>query len=142
MGANSVGWLKYLIRKRINERFKDNMSTTTLNMDEDSPDKRLLDKALKILQDNYQNPDFDVTELIQEICISRSLLYKKLDTLVGQLASRFIRDIRLTKAKEMLEKAGVRNISEIAYAVGFNDPKYFTRCFTKHYGVNPSNWGK
>ena len=41
------------------------MSTTTLNMDEDSPDKRLLDKALKILQDNYQNPDFDVTELIQ-----------------------------------------------------------------------------
>jgi AraC-like DNA-binding protein len=42
----------------------------------------------------------------------------------------------------MLEKAGGRNISEIAYAVGFNDPKYFTRCFTKHFGVNPSSWEK
>ena len=41
------------------------MSTTTLNMDEDSSDKWLLDKALKIYHDNYQNPDFDVTELIQ-----------------------------------------------------------------------------
>jgi signal transduction histidine kinase/ligand-binding sensor domain-containing protein/CheY-like chemotaxis protein len=129
-------------RNRLHERFKDNMSTTTLNMDDDSPDKRLLDKALKILQDNYQNPDFDVTELIQEIGISRSLLHKKLDTLVGQSASRFIRGFRLTKAKEMLEKAGGRNISEIAYAVGFNDPKYFTRCFTKHFGVNPSSWEK
>ncbi len=127
-------------RNRLHERFRDNMSTTTLNMDDDSPDKRLLDKALKILLDNFQNPDFDVTELIQEIGISRSLLHKKLDTLVGQSASRFIRGFRLAKAKEMLEKAGGRNISEIAYAVGFNDPKYFTRCFTKHYGVNPSSW--
>lgn len=127
-------------RNRLHERFKDDMSTTTLNMDSDSPDKRLLDKALKILQDNFQNPDFDVTELIQEVGISRSLLHKKLDTLVGQSASRFIRGFRLAKAKEMLEKAGGRNISEIAYAVGFNDPKYFTRCFTKHFGVNPSSW--
>jgi len=129
-------------RNRLHDRFKENMSTTTLNMDDDSPDKRLLDKALKILLENYQNPDFDVTELIQEIGISRSLLHKKLDTLVGQSASRFIRGFRLTKAKEMLEKAGGRNISEIAYAVGFNDPKYFTRCFTKHFGVNPSSWEK
>ncbi len=129
-------------RNRLHDRFKDNMSTTTLNMDDDSPDKRLLDKALKILQENYQNPDFDVTELIQAIGISRSLLHKKLDTLVGQSATRFIRGYRLTKAKEMLQKAGGRNISEIAYAVGFNDPKYFTRCFTKHFGVNPSSWEK
>ena len=129
-------------RNRLHDRFKHDMSTTTLNMEADSPDKRLLDKALKILQDNYQNPDFDVTELIQEIGISRSLLHKKLDTLVGQSASRFIRGFRLSKAKEMLEKAGGRNISEIAYAVGFNDPKYFTRCFTKHFGVNPSSWEK
>lgn len=129
-------------RNRLHERFKDDMNTTTLNMNDDSPDKRLLDKALRILQDNYQNPDFDVTELIQEIGISRSLLHKKLDTLVGQSASRFIRGFRLAKAKEMLEKAGGRNISDIAYAVGFNDPKYFTRCFTKHFGVNPSSWEK
>jgi|GEM_PF-73983 len=129
-------------RNRLHEQFKDNMSTSMLNMEDDSPDKRLLDKALKILQDNFQNPDFDVTELIQELGISRSLLHKKLDTLVGQSASRFIRGFRLAKAKEMLEKAGGRNISEIAYAVGFNDPKYFTRCFTKHFGVNPSSWEK
>jgi YesN/AraC family two-component response regulator len=127
-------------RNQLHSRFNDTMNTNELEMAEDSPDKRLLDRVLKILQGNYMNADFDVTELTQELGISRSLLHKKLDSLVGQSASRFIRSYRLTKAKELIIKAEGRNISEIAYSVGFNDPKYFTRCFTKHFGINPSSW--
>ena len=59
----------------------------------------------------------------------------------GLPVGQFIRNYRLNMAKEMLSsKTTNRNITEIAYAVGFNDPKYFTRCFTKMYGVNPSSW--
>ena len=62
--------------------------------------------------------------------------------LTGQSAGQFIRNYRLNLARELLLKNKVNrtmNISEIAYAVGFNDPKYFTRCFTKHFNVTPSS---
>ena len=62
---------------------------------------------------------------------------------MGQSAVKVIRSYRLTKAKEIIESkadsSSPLNISEVAYEVGFNDPKYFTRCFTKQYGVSPSS---
>ena len=74
--------------------------------------------------------------------VSKSLLHKKLQSLVGQSAVKVIRSYRLTKAKELMEsKESVQvSISEVAYEVGFNDPKYFTRCFTRHYGMPPSEF--
>ena len=57
----------------------------------------------------------------------------------GVPASQFIRDYRLDIAKRLLQSRGSqRNIAEIAFSVGFNDPKYFTRCFTRKFGVSPS----
>ena len=117
------------------------MDTEALNFDNESLDKKFMDKALSILKENYTNPEFDVTEFIEGMGISRSLLHKKLTTLAGQSASRFIRIYRLNMAREIIIKNRTShslNISEIAYEVGFNDPKYFTRCFTKHFGIQPS----
>lgn len=65
-----------------------------------------------------------------------------MQSLTGQSAGQFIRNCRLNLARELLLKNKVTrtmNISEIAYEVGFNDPKYFTRCFTKHFNVTPSS---
>jgi AraC-like DNA-binding protein len=109
---------------------------------EDSPDQRFLEKFLNVVHENYHNPEFDISDLTQKLGVSRSLLHKKLYALVGQSSSRIIRRFRLDKGKEMLEKANGHNISEIAYSVGFNDPKYFSRCFTHQFGTNPSNWMK
>ena len=117
------------------------MDTEVLNFEDESLDKKFMDKALKIIRENYSNPDFDVTEFIDAMGISRSLLHKKLTNLAGQSASRFIRVYRLNIARELIVKnrtSHAMNISEIAYEVGFNDPKYFTRCFTKHFGIQPS----
>ena len=130
-------------KKRIQMNFAENMDTDLLNFDDESLDKKFMDKALKILKENYTNPDFDVTEFIDAMGISRSLLHKKLTNLAGQSASRFIRIYRLNIARELLIKnraSHTLNISEIAYEVGFNDPKYFTRCFTKHFGTQPSTF--
>ncbi|MDR3653562.1 MAG: two-component regulator propeller domain-containing protein [Paludibacter sp.] len=130
-------------RKRIQLNFAENMDSNVLNFDDESLDKKFIDKALKVIKENYTNSEFDVTEFMESMGISRSLLHKKLTNLAGQSASRFIRVYRLNVARELIIKNNVNhtlNISEIAYEVGFNDPKYFTRCFTKHFGIQPSSF--
>lgn len=128
-------------RKKIQQSFASNMDVSVMEFSEDSQDKKFIDKALQVVKDNYTNPDFDVAEFIDAMGISRSLLHKKLTNLTGQSASRFVRTYRLNTARELIIRNRVShamNISEIAYQVGFNDPKYFTRCFTKQFGVQPS----
>lgn len=128
-------------RKRIQLNFAEKMDSEALNFDDESLDKKFMDKALKVIKENYTNPDFEVADFIDAMGISRSLLHKKLTNLAGQSASRFIRVYRLNVARELIIKNRAShslNISEIAYEVGFNDPKYFTRCFTKHFGTQPS----
>ncbi|MDP4268824.1 MAG: two-component regulator propeller domain-containing protein [Bacteroidota bacterium] len=130
-------------RQRVQMRFADSMDTGALNIAEESQDKKFMDKALKVIKENYTDSNFDVSEFIDTMGISRSLLHKKLQNLAGQSASRFIRTYRLNVARELIVKNRINhtlNISEIAYEVGFNDPKYFTRCFTKHFGVTPSSF--
>lgn len=130
-------------RKRLQMNFAESMNTEALNFDNESPDKKFMDKALTVLNENYKDPDFEVPEFIDRMNISRSLLHKKLTNITGQSASRFIRIYRLNVARELIllnRDTHAMNISEIAYEVGFRDPKYFTRCFTKHFGIQPSSF--
>lgn len=130
-------------RKRFQQKFSIDMNTDSLNLgEEDSEDKKFLEHAMKVVKENYKNPEFEVSDFINEMGISKSLIYKKMQSLTGQSAGQFIRNYRLNLARELLLRNKVNrtmNISEIAYEVGFNDPKYFTRCFTKHFNVTPSS---
>ncbi len=128
-------------RVRMHKAFDRSLDIKTLNMNEESEDQKFVSRLMEIVQDNYTDPDFDVSMLLDKMCISKSLLHKKLQSLLGQSAVKIIRSFRLTKAHELLNtEAGQRmTVSEVAYRVGFNDPKYFTRCFTRHFGVNPSS---
>lgn len=129
-------------RKRFQQKFYITMDVNSLEMEEDSSDKKFLDKAMKVVKDNYMNPDFEVSDFMEAMAISKSLLNKKMQSLTGQSANQFMRNYRLNLARELLLKNKLTrnmNISEIAYQVGFNDPKYFTRCFTKHFNVTPSS---
>ena len=97
------------------------------------------EQVMKAMEANYNNSEFGVTELCGALGMSRTLLSRKLNAEVGVPASQFIRDYRLDIAKRLLQSRGSqRNIAEIAFSVGFNDPKYFTRCFTRKFGVSPS----
>lgn len=72
---------------------------------------------------------------------SKSTLYKKLKSLTGLNTSAFIRNIRLKAACRIMEEKGANvRVSELAYAVGFNDPKYFSSCFKKEFGMLPSEY--
>ena len=91
------------------------------------------------MEENYGNSEFGVQELSDAMGMNRSLLSKRLNSETGLPTSQFIRNYRLDIAKKLIvENVANRNITEIAYRVGFNDPKYFTRCFTKLYGTSPS----
>ena len=101
--------------------------------------KPFMERVMEIMEQHYMDSEFGVQEFCDALGMSRSVASKHLNAEAGLPAGQFIRNYRLNMAKELLSaKTGNRNITEIAYAVGFNDPKYFTRCFTKMYGVSPS----
>ena len=101
-------------------------------------------KLLEAIQKLYKDPELDVQTLADAMGMSRSMLNEKLQKTLGQSIAQFIRTYRLNVAKEMICNGTNKdmNISEIAYEVGFNDPKYFTRCFTKEFGASPSELQK
>ena len=96
---------------------------------------------LDAIQKKYKDPDLDVHGLAEAMGMSRSLLNEKIQNTLGLSIAQFIRTYRLNVAKEMICNGTNTdmNISEIAYEVGFNDPKYFTRCFTKEFDATPSD---
>ena len=101
--------------------------------------KPFMERVMEIMEANYMNSEFGVQEFCDALGMSRTVASKHLNAEVGVPAGQFIRNYRLNMAKELLSaKTGNRNITEIAYKVGFNDPKYFTRCFAKMYGMSPS----
>ncbi|MGL5937341.1 MAG: hybrid sensor histidine kinase/response regulator transcription factor [Phocaeicola sp.] len=129
-------------RKRLQQKFSISMDVDSLSIDCDSSDKKFLDKIIQTVKENFQNSYWEVGDLIEAMAVSKSLLNKKMQSLTGQSAGQFMRNYRLNIARELIErntKTKGMNISEIAYEVGFNDPKYFTRCFSKQFGVTPSS---
>ena len=130
------------MRERYQQKFIDEMSVETLEINEESNDKKFMDKVLEVMKVNYRNSGFEVSDFAETMGVSKSLLNKKLKALSGKSAGEFIRIFRLNLAYNMIlqnKKTKNKNIADIAYDVGFNDPKYFTRCFSKQFNITPSN---
>ena len=103
-----------------------------------SPDERFMIKVMKIIEQHISEEEFSIEEFVKELGIGRRQMHRKITALTGKSASRYIRSVRLARAKKMIEeKTG--NISEIAYSVGFGSPAYFARCFREEYGHPPSD---
>ena len=103
--------------------------------------KSFMERATKVMELHYMDAGFGIEEFASAMGMSRSLVSKRLHAEAGVSTGQFIRNYRLTVAKKLiLENMANRNITEIAYKVGFNDPKYFTRCFTHQYGHSPSTY--
>lgn len=102
-----------------------------------SMDEKFLVKAVKIIEENINETNFDAKKFSEEIGVSRAHLYRKLKALTNQSATEFIRSIRLKQAAELLNQK-TATVSEIAYNTGFNNLSYFTYCFKKEFGIVPS----
>ena len=93
--------------------------------------------AIAYVEKNMARSDLSVEELSRELGMSRAHLYKKISQITGKTPIEFIRIIRLKRAAQLLRESQ-QNISEIAFQVGFNNPKYFSRYFKEEFGVLPS----
>ena len=103
------------------------------------PDDQFLQRLMHILEDNMRDPEFNVSALSREIGMSRPVLFRKTKMLTGLSVIDMLRNVRLKKA-EMLLKQKKLSISEVAFTVGFSDPKYFSKAFRNQYGKSPSQF--
>jgi AraC-like DNA-binding protein len=92
-----------------------------------------------IIEQNFANPELNVNFLAEQMAISRSGLFAKTKTLADVTPNEMIQIVRLKQAAQLLSKGGL-TVSEVCYRVGFSSPSYFTKCFTKQFGVKPTEW--
>lgn len=102
----------------------------------DDRDKAFIKKLHEIIQSNLSNSDCSVEDIGRKVGLSRVQLYRKVKALTGTSVVDLLRKARLAKAHRLLESNG-KNISEVAYEVGFTSPSYFTKCFKEEFGILP-----
>ncbi|MFI5157363.1 MAG: two-component regulator propeller domain-containing protein [Sphingobacteriales bacterium] len=106
-----------------------------------SKDEELLKNIIKIVENGMVDTDFNIESVAESIGMSRSAFYRKIKGLTNLTPVEFIREMRLKRGLQFLD-AGESDIAQIAYAIGFSDPKYFSNCFKKYYEVSPSEYLK
>lgn len=102
-------------------------------------ENQFVKKVRQVVEENLDNFDFTVEQLCQEIHMSNSQIHRKLSALTGFSATKFIRYIRLNKAKELLLQPEL-TITAVAFDTGFQDPSYFGRVFKQEFGQTPMEW--
>lgn len=124
-----------LLQKRFQKQVEVNPGEVTIT----PVDEKFLKQALDVVEKYMDNPDFSVEDFSREMYLSRKALYNKILSLTGKAPLEFIRSIRIKRAAQLLEKSGM-TIAEIAYDVGFNNPKNFTKYFKEEFKVLPSQY--
>ncbi|MBQ9357193.1 MAG: response regulator [Prevotella sp.] len=102
-------------------------------------DKQFMEQLLDYIEKNLSNPDLVIDDLASALCVGRTVFYSKVKTLVGMSPVELLRHIRLQHAEDMVARSK-EPFSQIAYAVGFSDPRYFGKCFKKETGLTPSEY--
>ena len=131
--------LKY--KARMAHDFKNQIVFEVKDLNYTSLDEDFIQRAINCVNNHLEDPNFAQAQFADEMLTSKSTLYKKLKSLAGLNTSSFIRNVRLKAACRIMEEKGINiRVSELAYAVGFNDPKYFSSCFKKEFGMLPSEY--
>lgn len=127
------------LRQKYKCLFSTSMNHETLNIDANSKDNAFITSAIELMKEHYTDSEYNLERFVRDMGYSKTLVNQKLQSLTGQSIGQFMKNYRLNVAKDTLKKTGNNiSISEIAYAVGFNDPKYFTKCFKDLFGTLPS----
>jgi DNA-binding response OmpR family regulator len=129
------------LRKTLQEKFRRMVLLPDTAKETLSADDRFLVQARQIVLQNIENSEFTPDEFATQLAISRASLHRKITALTGMSTTDFVRTIRLKKAAQLIERK-FGTISEIAYATGFSDVSYFSKCFKKEFGVTPTEYEK
>lgn len=118
----------------VKSKYKDEVNSASNSI---NSNQFFIEKVEKIVEENLQNPLFEITQLANQIGTSRSSLQRKIKKMVNMSPSEFIREVRLRKAVNLLKSTDY-NIDEIAIIVGFNSTSYFIRSFKSKYEMTPT----
>jgi transcriptional regulator GlxA family with amidase domain len=121
-----------LLKYARNDKLEDKVETVAVK----SPDEKLLERVMSVINKNVTNSDLNVDMIAEEVGISRVHLHRKMKELTGQTPHDFVRNIRLKQAANLLTNQGM-NITEVAYACGFSNAGTFSKIFKTVYGMSP-----
>ena len=123
-------------RKKLNQTWSKGVEDDEIGNISNEIDKSFLKQLRKIIQENLANSDLSVEQIGDEIGLSRVQLYRKVKALTGYSPVEIVRKARLARARHLLQTTE-RTVSEVAYAVGFSTPSYFSKCYKDEFGENP-----
>ena len=104
-----------------------------------SYDEQFMQQVMQVMEEQMENSELTVDEFAQLLNLGRSAFYQKLKSIIGLSPVDFIREIRIKRAVQLID-SGEYNFSQVAYMTGFNDPKYFGKCFKRRMGMTPSEY--
>ncbi|WNJ21508.1 two-component regulator propeller domain-containing protein [Pontibacter sp. G13] len=128
-------------RRKLQQQFVRVINLKPKDLVLPSADETFLEQLTETIEAHLWNPDFNVNELALNLAVSRPILFKKIKALTGQTPKKLINSYRLKRAAQLLKDSD-RSVSEIAYSVGFRDPKYFSRLFKEQYEMVPQEFAK
>ena len=128
-------------RHELVNKFKNGIELTFDGESVEDKDKKLIQNIIDIVSENIELEKINAEFIAQKVNMSRSLVYLKIEALTGQSVNEFIRNIRLKKSTQLLLNDS-KNITEVAYAVGFSSQSYYTRSFIKQFGISPKEFSK
>ena len=102
-------------------------------------DEQMMDRLMKFIEQHIGDADLRIDDMAEAVGMSRTVFFEKVKSLVGLSPSDFLRQVRMQRAQQLIEKSHM-TFSQIAYTVGFTDPKYFSKCFKKQTGMSPSEY--
>jgi signal transduction histidine kinase/DNA-binding response OmpR family regulator len=131
-------------RRRLQKKFMQTMQTGGIPIIEnnkkiDSSDEIFISQFISLLETSYAKTDISVEKLSEELNISRVHLYRKIKEISGLTPVDYLRNFRLSKAVELLDKRRF-SVSEVAYQTGFSSPAYFSKCFKDVFNMTPSEY--
>lgn len=128
-------------RKRVKEYFEKNLTFGERKNNVADIDKTFINKFHKLVEEHLEDSELNIDNIGKKIGLSRIQLYRKIKSLTNYAPNELVRIIRLKNAANLLVSTE-KNISEIAYEVGFTSPSYFTKCFREYFNESPSDYGK
>lgn len=142
--------VEYLIRQtetilktqqELKEKYSKRIQIDPSNVTVTSMDEELLIKAMKVIEENIANANYAVDDFVSDMNVGRTILYQKINDIVGMSIKEFILNVRLKRSAYLLEKSDL-TVAEVAYQTGFNNAKYFSVCFKKQFDTSPSEYKK
>jgi len=130
------------LRRQLQDYYRSSLTSGVISITKPnvtSQDDVFIQRIMKYIEENMDDPELSIDGIASFIGLSRSSMFKKIKSLTGLAPIDFIKEIRLQRAVQLIETDEF-NISQVAYMIGMNDPRYFSKCFKQKYGISPSEY--